>query len=354
MSAVSAPVRTLRICVVAERMSAPLDEGGRKFADHLASALEHRAEVMTVSVGGDAAANERGVTVPGSRTFTGGGLRSVLRDFRPDVICYAPAASMTASSAARARALKLHCPGARLVLAAMQPRRHSAVSRTVFRMLRPDIVLALSQKTAEEAAGLARKIAVLPPAVDLDRFRPAGTEERAGLRRKFAIGQGEFIILHVGHAKRERGIEVLGNLPSGVLPLLVTARSEGTEDDLLESLRSRGVRVITDFISDINEVYQAADCYVFPVFEPDASIDAPLSVFEAMACNLPVLAAPFGALPELFEEGPGFRFVHSPGDILMALEHRDWMSGPGTRVMAEPYSWDNAAARFISIIEESS
>lgn len=52
-----------------------------------------------------------------------------------------------------------------------------------------------------------------------------------------------------------------------------------------------------------------ADCYLFPVRDDIASIDLPLSVLEAMSCNLPFITTRFGGLDEVFEEGEGLFFL---------------------------------------------
>ncbi len=71
---------------------------------------------------------------------------------------------------------------------------------------------------------------------------------------------------------------------------------------MADELRRAGVLLITHYLPEIVELYQAADAYVFPVppnpADPSA-IDLPLSVLEAAACNLPILATRFGALPDL-------------------------------------------------------
>jgi glycosyltransferase involved in cell wall biosynthesis len=354
MSAVSAPAHTRRICVVAERMSGPLDEGGRKYASLLASALDAHATVLGISVGGPPAQGNGLVHVRESRTFASAGLRRAVREFAPDAICYVPEASMTVAAAMRGRALSSAFPSARLALVALQPRVFSALGRGLLRLLRPDVVLTLSRKTADEAAKLGCRTAVLPPAVDLDRFRPVDAAMKRELRVKFGLDGEAFVVLHVGHAKHERGVEALAELGDAAQGVLVAARSEGEDAGLIQHLRSHGVTVIEDYVAEVRELYQAADCYAFPVFQPDASIDAPLSVFEAMACNLPVAAAPFGALPDLLTDGPGFRFVGTPGELQRAVEDRAWMEGCRTREMVARYSWENAASVLLRVIEEAS
>ena len=349
---IAAPARTLRICFVAERMTDPLDEGGRKFAYLLASALEGRAAVRRISVGGATPDTNGNLRVPESRTFAVRALRDAVREFAPDAICYVPEASLTLFSALRARLLKLAFPAARLAVIAVQERSYSWRARPFLRRLQPDLVLALSRQTARAAAELGTQTSILPPAVDLERFRPVQDSQKIMLRRKYGLGEDAFVVLHVGHAKRERGVRVLGDLGETAQGVLVAARSEGADPGLVEHLRGRGVTVIDDFLPDIYELYQAADCYVFPVLQADASIDAPLSVLEAMACNLPVVTTPFGSLPEILSSGPGLRFATTSEELIAAVKNRDWMGGQRTREIVSRYSWDNAAQALLKAIEE--
>ena len=43
-----------------------------------------------------------------------------------------------------------------------------------------------------------------------------------------------------------------------------------------------------------------SDYYVFPALDPISAIEFPLSVFEALACGIPVFHKPFGALEDIF------------------------------------------------------
>jgi len=347
----AAPPRIQRICVVAERMSDPLDEGGRKFACLLASALERHATVRKISVGGAKPASNGHISVPRTRTFTARTLRHAVRDFQPDTVCYVPEASMTLFSVMRGRFLKLAFPRTRLALIALQTRTHSAAALPLLRLLRPDLVVALSRHTANAAAKLGCRTAVIPPAVDLDRFRPVDAGQKAALRRKYGLDEKAFLVLHVGHVKRERGVGLLGELGPACQAVLVAARSEGADPGLVERLRQRHVVVIDDFLPDIHELYQAADCYLFPVLQEDASIDAPLSVLEAMACNLPVATTPFGSLPDLMPPGKGLLFATTARELTNAVSNRGWMAAVDTRSLVSHYSWDNAARSLLNAIE---
>jgi len=63
-------------------------------------------------------------------------------------------------------------------------------------------------------------------------------------------------------------------------------------------------------LENIEKYYQAADCYVFPTIDPKFCVQIPISIVEAMACGLPVVATRFEGLPLFFPEGyPGLTYV---------------------------------------------
>jgi glycosyltransferase involved in cell wall biosynthesis len=77
----------------------------------------------------------------------------------------------------------------------------------------------------------------------------------------------------------------------------------------------------------------------------------PLSVLEAMACNLPVVTTRFGGLADCFADGDGFRFVDSAARIAGSVESvRDEVSR--TREKAAPYTWSGVVGQLLSEVEQ--
>lgn len=111
-----------------------------------------------------------------------------------------------------------------------------------------------------------------------------------------------------------------------------------------------GVIVIHEYLNDISEIYNASDIYVFPIIDTGdelpneynqvGAIDLPLSVFEAMACNLPVITTRFGALERIFSEGDGFKYIDSEDDLVSSILNHRMQEPCNTREKVVKYDWD--------------
>ena len=117
---------------------------------------------------------------------------------------------------------------------------------------------------------------------------------------------------------------------------------------LRQELEDNGIRVWSDFFPNIERIYQAADCYLFPVLDPGACISCPLSILEAMATNLPVVTYPFGELPTQFSESAGLYFAQDPQDFIrksaQAIADRFQVD---TRRMVSKFSWSSTSQELL-------
>ena len=118
-------------------------------------------------------------------------------------------------------------------------------------------------------------------------------------------------------------------------------------------LLDRGAIVLDSFLPDIEEIYRAADLFLFPVEQDRAAIGMPLSVLEAMACNLPVVTTPFGGLVRCFEGVSGVYFARTHQEFQEAVVRALSGPAPQTRDAVEKHTWRQAAADMLSCLEES-
>lgn len=144
---------------------------------------------------------------------------------------------------------------------------------------------------AEEAEALGARVRTFEIGIDRDKFRPAESRaEKIRLRAKYGFPDEIPLVLHVGHLSEGRGLEEFLHLPKERFSRLAVASGMFSNDETEEMLASDGVRIIKEYLPDIGEVYRMADVYLFPTRSAEYVISIPLSVTEALACGVPVVA----------------------------------------------------------------
>jgi glycosyltransferase involved in cell wall biosynthesis len=343
----------MRAVVVSEHMGPPLDEGIRKFATMLVRGLGASCEASGICTGSEmpAARTSDLQHANGGRLFRARELGEALRAAAPDLVVYVPSASGTLFSFLRARALKRAAPKARVAMILTQGRKHTAPVRRLLRRLSPDFVLCQSQPGMDYLSALGIEARFIPGGVDLDAFRSVSPAEKAALREKYALPTDEFLVLHAGHLKRERNTELLTRLDGVGRGVVLASRRMGFDEGVLGELKRHGVIVIDRYVEDTHEVYQACDCYLFPVSGADSAMEFPLSVLEAMACNLPVVALPYGGLPLALEARDGLVFAESEHEMI-ELIRRAQGAGVKTRAQAEAFGWVEIGRTLLTAVGE--
>jgi glycosyltransferase involved in cell wall biosynthesis len=266
---------------------------------------------------------------------------SALDSFRPEILHYL--AGPTITSLILLRYLRVRT-SAKTAVTAIHPWFPLRTDLAVGAFL-PDLVLSASRRTEAMFSKYRVRTAFQPFGVDTARFIPADLTRKADWRREFGISVGRYLILHVGHIVPRRGIEDLARLQSLSRQVLVVG-SVGTEADvrLRRRLESQGVMVWTRYLADIEKIYALADCYIFPTRDPLGAIEIPLSVLEAMSCNLPVVAFPFGGLPDLFPADAGVTYEERPERWAGRIDSLAGVSGRENRSKVLPLDWNTVTA----------
>jgi len=343
-----------KICIISEQLELPFDEGIKSFAHNLIRELSKGDNVLAFSIRGDETDRRYIERLGVNRTFLSYYLCRRIRNFDPMVIAYIPSPCATIWSLMRAKILKLYARKAKIVMIALQPRTYSFVSGRLIPLLIPDLILVQSTGLSKQLSTFGCRTGIIPSGVDLERFCPTTEQRKLELRDKYGVDADKFVILHVGHINRKRNIQVLRELQGNSNEILIVASTcTNQEKSLVREFEMAGIKVITDYLENIEEIYQLSDCYVFPVASETGSIEVPLSVLEAMACNLPVVTTRYGGLSAMFSsEDDGLFFLNKLENLPRDVEKVKQLDHYGTRRKVEPYSWREVAKITLEFLQK--
>lgn len=274
-----------------------------------------------------------------------------IRRFQPDIIHFI--IDPTPTGLFTAKCLSVSNPKPKVIISAVHP---AITPRKIYRALRPDVVLTQSWESEKIFSSLGFNSIFFPNGVDVDRFRPLDSKVKRETRDALGIDREDFTVLHLASLKRQRNLEIFYRLEDKLecQTLIIGREDEPFERDLVDALREAGCHVWIRHFPDIETIYNTADCYVFPTVNSRACIETPLSVIEAMACNLPVITTRFGSLPRLFSEGDGLFFADDAAEIRDRLDLlRNRSTEVNTRQMVLPYAWNIMIKRLVKIYEEA-
>ncbi len=209
-----------------------------------------------------------------------------------------------------------------------------------------------------------RRTLVVPPGVDLDRFRPGDrAHDRSTARRAAGVPDDAVVLLFVGRIQPlkapdlllEAAARMLADDPAlrGRLRVQVIGAPSGSGLEAPRQLQEMAARLgIADLVhflppqppDRLAEHYRAADVAVVPSHNESFGLVA----LEAQACGTPVVAAAVGGLPTAVRDGVSGVLVagRDPADYAAAvravLARRELLSA-GARRHAAAFSWDRTA-----------
>lgn len=180
-------------------------------------------------------------------------------------------------------------------------------------------VITISQGIADVlvSEGLDRnRIRCVPSAVDTGLYRPDG--DRAWLETTFALPPESKVLAVVAQLIERKGHQVLLDALPAVLQRHPETRvllfGQGPlRDKLAESIEQRGLQTVVSlagFRNDLAHVLPALDLVVHPAFMEGLGV----SLLQAAACGVPIVACRAGGIPEIVRDGVNGRLVE-PGDV---------------------------------------
>ena len=203
-------------------------------------------------------------------------------------------------------------------------------------------------------------VTVVPPGVDLARFRPEARQDVAGLRQR--LGLPATYVLHVGTLEPRKNVErliaahrMLSRPLREQFPLVLAGklgwRSEGVEvalavpDPFVQHL---------EYVSDDDLLPLHAGASLFALVSLYEGFGVPL--LEAMASQVACLTSRTSSMPEVVGDAGMLIDPTSTADIAAALralledeDRRRTMAELG-RLRAQRYTWSTAARRLADVI----
>lgn len=224
---------------------------------------------------------------------------------------------------------------------------------------------------AEHAAGRALDVHVVPPGVDIDRFRPLDASERSQARRHFGFEDEDIVVVAVSRLVPRKGfdtaIEAVARLQDRFPTLKLAIAGSGRDRDRLEKV-ARDHRTRVTFLGrvpdeDLPKLYGCADVSVMLCRNRWAGLEQEgfgIVFLEAAACGIPQVAGASGGAAEAVLDGvTGLVSTHPRRveeaaaliESLVADEGRRRAMGAAARQRAvEEFSYEVLSARLGSIL----
>lgn len=215
------------------------------------------------------------------------------------------------------------------------------------------------------------KIHVIPNGVDTALFAPANADQKSFLREKLNLPKAAIIAIYTGRLVSYKGLPLLLKVWDEIRcrhenAILLLAGTGGLdihncEAQLHDYVTSAGLEKNVWFlgsVQNIPEYLQAADLFVFPT-ENDAF---PSSLIESMACALPIVTTPVGAIKTIMSHRETGLLVQ-PGNFEQLFEALDVilsdkafasrLGQAARRIVKERYSVGSMMRKYLSLFEST-
>lgn len=222
-------------------------------------------------------------------------------------------------------------------------------------------LIAVSKAVAKYAphyGASAKKLTVVPNAVDTSLFYPEDEHEprwdgrlRVGFVGRLIANKGPQYLLEAAPA-------LLTTHPRAEIVLA----GDGPMRPALEArARSLGIQDKVTFLgnrTDVADVLRGCDIFV----RPSLMEGMPLTVLEAMACGVPVVATPVGGTPEVVQDEHTGLLVPTAdvGELSIALvrlaqqqQLRERLGEAGRRLVCSDFTWDGVVEKNLEVYRQA-
>lgn len=218
---------------------------------------------------------------------------------------------------------------------------------------------------------LDRRISVIPPGMDENRFSPVRMEDQIALRKKYGFQHHDVLV--VGRMAKNKGHDLLIKSLPTLLKLVPDARimaAIGSEDSRQDEKGTDDLKKLADKLSltdkivwkpyipdnELADYYRAASVFSLASrYEPFGMV-----AIEAMACGTPSIVTVHGGLFELIDFGNQALFAdpYRPEEygVMLAMpmlyKNLSWeISVEGARFARRMFGWTGIAKRILGIFD---
>jgi glycosyltransferase involved in cell wall biosynthesis len=215
-------------------------------------------------------------------------------------------------------------------------------------------------------------VAVVPNAVDVERFTPAPAGGRESARRRLGLSLSAPILASVGRLVAVKNqvalVRVVARLRRRFADAALVLIGDGDEATTLAAVaRDLGVGDAVHFVGtrrDVEELLPAFDVFCLP----SVSEGIPLSLLEAMAAGVPVVAAATGGIPEAARAGEDAllvdgqptgddyadRFAAAVERLLLDRDCAQRLAASARRRVCDEFTIDSICRRYRDLLADAS
>lgn len=161
-----------------------------------------------------------------------------------------------------------------------------------------------------------KRIAMIQNAVEQNGEKELFSRNRKAKRQLLNIHEKEFVAGYIGRLSEEKGVKYLIEactlLAKSGAPVKILIIGDGPQrkelEELVENSGNEGSIMFTGFQNDIENWLPAMDVFVLP----SLTEGTPMSMLEAMAGGIPVVASSVGGVPQVIDSDKGGILV-TPG-----------------------------------------
>jgi phosphatidylinositol alpha-1,6-mannosyltransferase len=223
-------------------------------------------------------------------------------------------------------------------------------------------------REAEHVASDGLRGVVVPPGVDVDRFRPLADADRRATRQAFGLDPDRPLVLGVSRLVPRKGFDVLVDAVAGLPDVQLAIAGAGRDRARLERrAEQRGIALRVRFLGRVPDddsfprLYACADVFAMPCRDRWGGLEAEgfgIVFLEAAAAGVPAIAGRSGGSHEAVVDGETGLVVDSRAvdvrSALAALLADDGLracmgEAARARAVAE-FSYDRLAARLAPVV----